>query len=327
MHKKFIAITAAFCALGNCFAEVACSFEKLASVHADGTRSSKVTIGKVKSFLPDGSSAVRSAAQTSDGKYVFFVHGFGRYRMPATQLDRGWICSSALSVFDARSGKRINTVMLDEALKGAANPWGIAVNEKYIAITHAGTHEVSIIDRALFFKKLLAAQGDLSADFSFLTGIRKRIPLKGKGPREIKFREDGRLDVTLYFAQATAIVDPATGVVEEPDLPLGVSKAVAADPVRLGEMYFNDATLCYQSWLSCASCHVDGGNDGLTWDFPGDKGILGDPLETADLRKIILKPDCVSNSFKGDHLFVAPSDIVKATEAYLRSIGLKKENK
>ena len=33
--------------------------------------------------------------------------------------------------------------------------------------------------------------------------------------------------------------------------------------VRKGEQYFNDATLCFQKWQSCASCHPDARADGL----------------------------------------------------------------
>ena len=302
-------------------ADPSVSFDKIASQRPDGTRSASVRVGKVKSFLPDGSTAVRGSAVTPDGKFVLFAHGLSRYRLPATQLDRGWICSAALSVTDAHTGKHVNTVMLDDALKGAANPWGVAVNERWIAVTHAGTHEISIIDSPAFFRRLLAAKGDLSSDFGFLSGIRRRIVFNGKGPRDVAFRPDGRLSIRLHFAEADAIVDPETGVVAEPKLEGGVSKAIAADPVRLGEVYFNDATLCYQNWLSCASCHVDGGNDGLFWDFPGTTGLLGDPLETVDLRTIkALKPTCVKDSFLGDHLYVAPPEIVKPTEAYIRSI-------
>jgi len=39
---------------------------------------------------------------------------------------------------------------------------------------------------------------------------------------------------------------------------------------RRGEMLFHDATLCYQQWQSCASCHPDGRTDGLNWDLIND---------------------------------------------------------
>ena len=37
--------------------------------------------------------------------------------------------------------------------------------------------------------------------------------------------------------------------------------------LRRGEMYFNDATICFQGWQSCASCHFKGLTDGVIWQF------------------------------------------------------------
>jgi len=39
---------------------------------------------------------------------------------------------------------------------------------------------------------------------------------------------------------------------------------------RRGELLFNDATICYQRWQSCASCHPDGRTDALNWDLMND---------------------------------------------------------
>ena len=301
----------------------AVSFDLRAHRHVDGTRSSCVTVAGRRSQLPDGSTAVRGVAATCDSRYVFVVHGLARYHLPVTQLDHGWVNSSAMSVFDGETGRLINTVPLDDSARGAANPWGVAVNDRWIAVSHAGTHEVSIIDRAAFFAKLLAYAGDATSDLGFMRGIRRRVALKGRGPRAIRFRSDGCLEVELHYAEAVAIVDPETGRVEEPDLPNGVSAAVAVNPVRMGEMYFNDATLCYQGWQSCGSCHVDGRDDGLTWDFPGSGGGIGHTEETVDLARLQeLKPGRVANSFPVSHLFAVPPDVADAVDAYIRSLSV-----
>lgn len=41
-------------------------------------------------------------------------------------------------------------------------------------------------------------------------------------------------------------------------------------PQRRGEMLFHDATICYQRWQSCSSCHPDARADGLNWDLLND---------------------------------------------------------
>ena len=81
---------------------------------------------------------------------------------------------------------------------GAAN-WAIASTPdgKQLLVAHAGTHEISVIDRMALHAKLEAAMhadkvsdtsasaGDVQNDLSFLTGIRVRVPLHGNGPRSL----------------------------------------------------------------------------------------------------------------------------------------------
>jgi cytochrome c peroxidase len=51
---------------------------------------------------------------------------------------------------------------------------------------------------------------------------------------------------------------------------------------RQGEMYFNDAMICWQGWQSCASCHDDDARvDGLNWDLLNDG--IGNPKDTKSL--------------------------------------------
>jgi hypothetical protein len=38
-----------------------------------------------------------------------------------------------------------------------------------------------------------------------------------------------------------------------------------------GEFYFHDATICFQGWQSCSSCHPgDARTDALNWDLLND---------------------------------------------------------
>ena len=41
---------------------------------------------------------------------------------------------------------------------------------------------------------------------------------------------------------------------------------------RQGEIYFNDASLCFQQWQSCASCHTDDGRVDARVGYPGFEG-------------------------------------------------------
>jgi cytochrome c peroxidase len=51
---------------------------------------------------------------------------------------------------------------------------------------------------------------------------------------------------------------------------------------RKGEMLFHDASLCFQNWQSCASCHPGGARaDALNWDLLNDG--IGNPKNTKSL--------------------------------------------
>ncbi len=245
--------------------------------------------------LPDGSTGVRGVTASPDGKHIYLTHTQARYQLPTTQLERGWMNTAALSVFDGETGAYINTVLLDDVDLGAANPWGVGVspNGKWIAVAHAGTREVSVIDRGALHERLAkAAAGqkvtevthaaeDVHNDLSFLSGIRHRYTFKADGPRGLVITDD-KVYVACYFADAIAVV-PYTERVVRPQLKLLGNKPLnlKADPVLYGEMLFNDGDKCFQKWQSCASCHPDGRVDGLNWDLMNDG--IGTPKQTKSL--------------------------------------------
>ncbi|MDD6029422.1 MAG: c-type cytochrome [Kiritimatiellae bacterium] len=242
-------------------------------------------------LLPNGSTGVRGLGVSPDGKSVYVTHSMGRYQLPTTQLERGWMNTAALSVFDGVTGAYVNTVLLDDVDRGAANPWGVAVTAdgKTLVVAHAGTCELSLIDRAALHDRLeKAAKGqsasgivksaeDVPNDLAFLVSIRRRVLAGGDGPRGVV--AVGRTAVTaLYFADAvsTFCLDEASATARL--LAVGPAKDLTKDRVRRGEMLYNDGSMCFQQWQSCASCHPDGRIDGLNWDLLNDG--MGNPKQT-----------------------------------------------
>ncbi len=242
-------------------------------------------------LLPNGSTGVRGLGVSPDGKSVYVTHTMGRYQLPTTQLERGWMNTAALSVFDGVTGAYVNTVLLDDVDRGGANPWGVAVTAdgKTLVVTHAGTCELSIIDRAALHDRLeKAAKGqsasgivksaeDVPNDLAFLVSIRRRVLVGGDGPRGVV--TFGRTAVTaLYFADAvsTLCLDDASATAKV--IQIAPKKDLTKDRVRRGEMLFNDGSMCFQQWQSCASCHPDGRIDGLNWDLLNDG--MGNPKQT-----------------------------------------------
>ena len=153
--------------------------------------------------LPNGSSSVRDVCVSPDGKYAYVAHILSRYRMPTTQLERGWMNTNALSVIDVPGKTLINTVLLDEIDLGAANPYAVKTSADggLVFVSHAGSHELSVIDAQKLIEKLAGvpktmeearAAGRTNAsgtyasttvvnvpnDLTFLVDLRERIRLR-----------------------------------------------------------------------------------------------------------------------------------------------------
>ncbi len=242
--------------------------------------------------LPNGSSSLHGVCVSPDGKFAYVAHILSRYQLPTTQLERGWMNTNALSVIDTEQKKLVNTVLLDDVDLGAANPWAIVctADGKRLCVTHAGTHELSIIDRAALHAKLdkvaagervsevSAAAEDVPNDLSFLVGLRKRIRLAGNGPRALVLTGT-TAHAANYFTDSIDSLDiAADGAVKIRTTVLGKA---AETPERTGEKFFHDADLCFQHWQSCSSCHPDARVDGLNWDLLNDG--IGNPKNTKSM--------------------------------------------
>ncbi len=268
--------------------------------------------------LPNGSTSIRGICVAPDGKHAYVVHLLSRYQMPTTQLERGWMNTNALSIIDLESKKWWTTVLLDEVDLGAANPWAVTCTPdgKFICVSHAGTHEISVIDREALHQKIASVpvdmeaaraagrfenrhlyssviQADIPNDLAFLVDIRKRIRLQGRGPwgwlgadpteangpRGLSVAGN-KVYVAVYFSDKLAVVDLDAPPVHQVKLiPLGPEPQMSI--VRRGEMHFHDAWLCFQHWQSCASCHPDARTDALNWDLLNDG--LGNPKNTRSM--------------------------------------------
>ena len=251
--------------------------------------------------LPNGSTLLRGIQVSPDGQYACVTHSVDRFHLPATQLDRGWLVTNAMSVIDVPKMKLVNTVLLDEVDRGAANPWAVAwsADGRNICVTHAGTHEISVIDRMALFAKLSKVTvepspkqemepnsvsrpaADVCSDLSFLVGLRHRTKLGDeKGPRAIALLGN-TIYTANYFSDSLSELNLDSAKPVARTIRLGERTPLGA--VRKGEMLFNDASICFQGWLSCASCHsadarVDGTNLGFTqrrrWQPKKPKSLL-----------------------------------------------------
>lgn len=235
---------------------------------------------KIKDIqLANGSNALRDICITPDGKFVYVSHNLGRFTVPTSQLQQGWMNTSAFSIIDTESKEYLASVLVDEPERGAAGIWSIDCNEKNIFISHSGTHEVSIIDHKAFIKKFNETinKSNLDYDLNFLFGIRKRFNLKGNGPRSMVL-DSNKLIIPTYFGDILNFIDIENMELVSVNLNPDRNESV----IDKGERLFNDATKCFQNWQSCNGCHPgDGRTDAMNWDLMNDG--VGNPKNCKSL--------------------------------------------
>jgi YVTN family beta-propeller protein len=253
--------------------------------------------------LPNGSGLLQDLRSAPDGRYACVTHLIHRHQLPTTQLDRGWMNTNALTVIDVEKMETVNTVLLDGLGRGAANPWGLAWSPdgKTLIVTHAGTHELTVIDFPALLARLaerkaqdrfshnpqsaipnnvtasearqpqsVAPSSEVPNELSFLAGLSRRIPLpeSDRGPRAVVLVGTWAYTAN-YFSDTLAVVDLARAQPQVRSIALGPGPQMSL--ARRGEFYFHDATICFQGWQSCSSCHPgDARSDALNWDLLND---------------------------------------------------------
>jgi DNA-binding beta-propeller fold protein YncE len=257
--------------------------------------------------LPHGGGGVKDICISPDGKNAAVTHILARFYHPVTDVFQGWINANALTIIDMGTLTVRGTALLDEQDQGAANPWGAAwsADGSKLLVTHAGTHEVSVIDFSSMLaglipvssmgeredpagrsRKTTREQAELSNySIPYLAAARQRVKLAGGdfGPRAVAVV--GQMAyVANYFSDTLGVIDLAAKPLRAESISLGAKLPMTE--ARQGEFYFHDARLCSQGWQSCSSCHPGGARvDGLNWDLLNDGA--GNPKNT---KSLLLSP-------------------------------------
>ncbi len=137
--------------------------------------------------------------------------------------------------------------------------------------TPVGLPIAAVVDAA---RSRLYVANAISSDVTVIdpsSGLRVGHVLVGDHPRDLALSPDGATLYTLnVVSDDVSAVDTASGEVTR-------TIALATDPrpaiEKRGQRLFmvsRPETLSRDRWMTCGSCHLDGGNDGQTW--------LGEPL-------------------------------------------------
>lgn len=258
--------------------------------------------------VQNGAQLAEDLCFSPDGKYLYLTHIISQYAQPANKIDWGWINSNALSIYETADPQHPTTISLDEGTEGAANPCGISVSAdgSKLLVALSGVHQLYVINREALHQELDSPEGaylkkqesegfgSLSGRFYLLPTISVRLPLAGRGPRYV-VEAGGKAWVTTYFSGRLERVDLAA--------PFGSEAVVLGDEppmnaVRRGELSFADASICYQGWQSCISCHPDGRADGVNWDQMNDGA--DNPKNTKSLLFSHVTPPSMITGIRAD---------------------------
>jgi cytochrome c peroxidase len=283
--------------------------------------------------LPNGSTGLQGLIISPDGRFVFASHILARYTVPTTQLERGWINTNAVTIIDAQRKKLIETVLLDDVDYGAANPWALACtsDSKYLCVTHAGIHaaQAPAADAYSAYSAGTETPSNVPNELSFLYGLRSRVKLSGKAPRALAIVGQTAY-VAEYFTDSMTVVDMSDkSRFKTTSIPLGPKQEITVR--RKGEILFHDASICFQAWQSCASCHPSGARvDALNWDLLNDG--LGNPKNTKSLLLAHRTPPAMVTGIRESaevavragirhiQFAVRPEEEAAAIDEYLKSL-------
>ena len=287
--------------------------------------------------LAKGTTMVRTVVTSADGKWAYVTHQSPRGNLPVTQLDNGWVMTNAMSIIDLQAASLYANFIFDHTGQGAGGPWGAVVNKEGTRLwaTLAAVREVATVDLGKLQKRfdrgtaadrlsLLYNLNDLSTD-----GTIKRLALeKVEGTRGLALSPDGAtLAVAAYFSGKVLLLSSDNLAIRKT---IELANNPAEDKIRAGERYYYSALNCYQSWLSCTSCHDEGRPDTLNWDLTNDG--TGNPKQTkSHIFSSETPPTNISGcresalvSSRAGYMFIefqpAPEDRVDATYEFMKSL-------
>jgi YVTN family beta-propeller protein len=222
--------------------------------------------------------------------HTLVVHQRPRTHVPATQISQGWVFTNALGALSlepvndyAASG--IGPKVLDEPNRGYADPSDVVVSplNDFAFVAAAGADTVLALRPGPLrqaSEEAWASRGgsrDLTSSRHFVAA---RLSTQAN-PRRLALSGDGKVLVTAnYLGDSLTVIDAANLRIVH-HIALGGPKPDAA---RCGEILFNSNKMTFHGQFTCASCHPDGGADGLNWDLSRDG--IGNPMNTRSLLGI-----------------------------------------
>jgi len=187
----------------------------------------------------------------------------GTFFSPEMEPGQDSTVRAMLAVVNLATGQEAASLRLD--IDNSDSPSAVAFSPRgdYAFITLQGNNQVAVID----VLDLLRQDSPGTVHSRWATGPAPQgIVVDGDTGRVVSQDFLGR-EVTLF--DAAGFLD--SGALTVPSNTVVTAASEALDPEVLdGKRIFYDASdrrMSAEGYISCASCHLDGGHDGRTWDF------------------------------------------------------------
>ena len=315
------------------------------------------TYEKLAIELPHGSNGLRGLCVSPDGRHALVTHLLSNFEKTPFRVDMAWINTNVVSIIDIPRRKVLSTIGLDEYDMGSGNPYDVTytADGESVCVSLAGTHELCVIKRSELLSKyahrtMQPMMGVWPIYVSLAESLWHRIKLPGKGPRGLT-AAGSKVYVAQYFSDTVAVFDlerdlggdlnryrgseDDSGLDSEGEDQVSIRTIALGPPVQLsarrrGHLLFHDATICFEHWQSCASCHPDGRTDALNWDLMNDG--QGNPKNTKSMLLAHRTPPVTSTGVRASaelavragitHILFAdrPEEEAAAIDAYLKSL-------
>ena len=225
------------------------------TANRDTTASGRGTANYLAGIVlsPDSSQAWIASTKANAERGLFFHD----------DLDQDNSVRNIISRIDLTSGQFVDAIDMDNSDSATAlaySPLG-----DYLFVTLQGNNELIVLD-------MLKAEGSVGLG-AFVTRVDVGLAPQGvcMDPtaqraitKDFMDRSVTALDLAAFFATGD-ITLPSTNAST-------VANESLAAEVLLGKQIFynaSDPRMSAEGYLSCATCHVDGGHDGRVWDFTG----------------------------------------------------------
>ncbi len=178
-------------------------------------------------------------------------------------LDQDNTVRNLLTIVDTTTRQTIDSIDLDNS--DSASAVVFSPLDDYFFVTLQGNNDLAIFDRY---------EVERSAGFGGFAS-RQRV---GSAPRGLAFDPvTSRLFVKNDLGRDLSVFELdeffAAGRADFPRQSIATTgREVLSEPILRGKRIFHhagDPRMSAEGYLSCATCHADGGIDGRTWDFTG----------------------------------------------------------